>query len=106
MAWRFKVSKYKNTTPIAPKPEQWIRDLAIGSFQTYGRNITASAKFLAFNWDSSGNSISVLPLHDCGRKSKSIPLIYAHSDTVTDIDFSPFDDHLLGILFYIIKISL
>ncbi|XP_011503045.1 PREDICTED: coronin-7 isoform X2 [Ceratosolen solmsi marchali] len=96
MAWRFKASKYKNATPIVPKPEACIRDICVGSYQTYGNNIAASAAFMAFNVDHNGSSLAVLPLEDCGRKSKLMPLLHAHGDTVTDMDFSPFHDGLLA----------
>ncbi|XP_972622.1 coronin-7 isoform X2 [Tribolium castaneum] len=96
MAWRFKASKYKNAAPIVPKPENYVRDICVGSYQTYGNNISASAKFMAFNWDHAGSSLAVLPLDDSGRKSKLMPLLHAHSDTVTDLEFSPFHDGLLA----------
>ncbi|XP_025263201.1 coronin-7 isoform X2 [Camponotus floridanus] len=96
MAWRFKASKYKNATPIVPKPEACIRDISVGSYQTYGNNITASAAFMAFNVDHNGSSLAVLSLEDCGRKSKTMPLLHAHADTVTHMDFSPFHDGLLA----------
>ncbi|XP_050307808.1 coronin-7 isoform X2 [Anthonomus grandis grandis] len=96
MAWRFKASKYKNAAPIVPKPETYVRDICVGSYQTYGNNITASAKFMAFNWEHAGSSLAVLPIDDCGRKSKLMPLLHAHTDTVTDMDFSPFHDGLLA----------
>nr|CAD7430472.1 unnamed protein product [Timema monikensis] len=130
MAWRFKASKYKNAAPIVPKPESCIRDISVGSYQTYGNNIAASAAFMAFNVDHngsanyvlarqfgqpvactlarthacqsgrtltrSGSSLAVLPIDDCGRKSKTMPLLHAHTDTVTDMDFSPFHDGLLA----------
>ncbi|XP_053616196.1 coronin-7 isoform X1 [Plodia interpunctella] len=95
MAWRFKASKYKNAAPIVPKPEACIRDICVGSYQTYGNNICASAAFMAFNWEHVGSSLAVLPLDDCGRKSKTMPLLHAHSDTITDMEFSPFHDGLL-----------
>jgi coronin-7 len=96
MAWRFKASKYKNAAPIVPKPENYVRDICVGSYQTYGNNIAASAKFMAFNWDHAGSSLAVLPIDDSGRKSKLMPLLHAHSDTVTDMEFSPFHDGLLA----------
>ncbi|XP_055618573.1 coronin-7 isoform X3 [Toxorhynchites rutilus septentrionalis] len=96
MAWRFKASKYKNAAPIVPKPETCIRDICVGSYQTYGNNIAASAAFIAFNWEHAGSSLAVLPIDDCGRKSKTMPLLHAHSDTVTYLDFSPFHDGLLA----------
>lgn len=30
------------------------------------------------------------------RKSKTLPLLHAHTDTVTDLEFSPFHDGLLA----------
>lgn len=95
MAWRFKASKYKNAAPIVPKPENYVRDICVGSYQTYGNNIAASAKFMAFNWEHTGSSLAVLPLNDSGRKTKLMPLLHGHLDTVTDLDFSPFHDGLL-----------
>lgn len=96
MAWRFKASKYKNAAPIVPKPEVCVRDICVGSYQTYGNNIAASAAFMAFNWEHAGSSLAVLPLDDCGRKSKTMPLLHGHTDTVTDLGFSPFHDGLLA----------
>jgi len=59
MAWRFKASKYKNAAPIVPKPEACIRDISVGSYQTYGNNITASAAFMAFNVDHNGTFVFI-----------------------------------------------
>ncbi|XP_055910299.1 coronin-7 isoform X4 [Eupeodes corollae] len=96
MAWRFKASKYKNAAPIVPKPEACIRDICVGSYQTFGNNIAASGAFMAFNWEHTGSSLAVLPIDDCGRKSKTMPLLHGHTDTVTDLEFSPFHDGLLA----------
>ncbi len=97
MAWRFKASKYKNSAPIVPKLENQIRDLAIGSYHSHGNYIGASAAFIAFNWDVQGSNLAVLPIDAKGRQNKgSVSLIYAHSDFVTDFEFSPFDDGLLA----------
>lgn len=73
-----------------------MRDICVGSYQTYGNNIAASAAFMAFNWEHAGSTLAVLPLDDCGRKSKTMPLLHGHTDTVTDLDFSPFHDGLLA----------
>lgn len=63
MAWRFKASKYKNAAPVVPKPEACIRDICVGSYQTYGNNIAASAAFMAFNVDHNGEyPASVVPI--------------------------------------------
>lgn len=55
MSWRFKASKYKNAAPKVPKPDEWVRDLNIGSYQINGQVIKASASFMAFNVDVAGN---------------------------------------------------
>jgi len=97
MAWRFKASKFKNAAPKTPKFEHLIRDLSIGSYMSHGNCIAASAAYMAFNWDTSGSNLAVLPLDTKGRQNKtSVPLIYAHPDFVTDFQFSPFDDGLLA----------
>lgn len=97
MAWRFKASKYKNAAPFGPKPLDIIRDLSLGSYRSHGNFISASAAFMAFNWDAVGAKVAVLPLDTKGRQNKdAVPLIFAHTDFVTDIQFSPFDDGLLA----------
>ena len=97
MAWRFKASKYKNAAPLDPKLESHIRNLSIGSYHSCGNYIAASAAFVAFNWDSLGSSLAVLPLSTTGRPDKAgVPRIDAHSQLVTDFAFSPFDDGLLA----------
>lgn len=73
-----------------------VRDIVVGSYQTYGNNITASAKFMAFPFEHNGSSLAVLPIDDYGRKPKTMPLLHAHTDTVTDLEFSPFHDSLLA----------
>ncbi|XP_059078879.1 coronin-7-like isoform X1 [Tigriopus californicus] len=97
MAWRFKASKYKNAAPIVPKFENTIRDLSIGCYRSHGNFIAASAAYMAFNWDIQGSNLAVLPVDAKGRQNKAnVPLIYAHSEMVTDFKFSPFDDGLLA----------
>jgi len=96
MSWRFKASKYKNAAPKIPKPDEWLRELNIGSYQVNGQIIKASASFMAFNADVAGSNLYVIPLNETGRKPKSYPLLHAHSELVTDLDFSPFDDGLLA----------
>ena len=63
--------------------------------QVNGQVIKASASFAAFNADLAGSNLYVVSLNDTGRRSNSDPLLHAHSDLVTDLDFSPFDDGLL-----------
>lgn len=43
-----------------------------------------------------GSNLYVIPINDTGRKPKNYPLLHAHSELITDLDFSPFDDGLLA----------
>uniref|UniRef100_A0A0B7APY5 Coronin n=1 Tax=Arion vulgaris TaxID=1028688 RepID=A0A0B7APY5_9EUPU len=98
MAWRFKVSKYKNAAPKFPKKEEIITSIPVSDVtQSCGNHIKASCVYVAFNIDSAGGgNLSYLPLSTSGRQSSSLPVIHAHADFVTDLDFSPFDDYLLA----------
>ena len=60
MSWRFKASKYKNAAPKVPKPDEWVRDLNVGSYQVNGQIIKASASFMTFNADVAGCYIFLL----------------------------------------------
>lgn len=58
MAWRFKVSKYKNAAPILPKKEDWVNDIKVGAPQSCGNHVKASAAFIAFNVENRGKNVS------------------------------------------------
>ena len=59
--------------------------------------IAASARFMAVTWDTNGVNVGVLPLEATGRQDpRSVRRLRAHSDLVTDLSFSPFDDGLLA----------
>ncbi|XP_033105990.1 coronin-7-like [Anneissia japonica] len=75
----------------------WISDLNIGAFQSCGNQIKASGTLMAFNVNGgNGSNLCVLPIDFCGRSNNDLPGIKAHSDLVTDMDFSPFNDYLLA----------
>ena len=75
----------------------YVKSISNNYFRSHGNFIAASAAYMAFNWDAQGSNLAVLPLDTKGRQTKSnIPLIFAHSDFVTDFQFSPFDDGLLA----------
>ncbi|XP_061740819.1 coronin-7 isoform X3 [Nerophis ophidion] len=94
---RFKISKFKNTTPKIAKKDEWINNVRAGSFAGQGNHIKASSKLVAFNTEQAGGSIlglsSVKPAADGQWTVTNIP---CHSDLVTDLDFSPFDECLLA----------
>jgi coronin-7 len=70
--------------------------LVVGSYQNYGNNIAASGKFMAFPIEHTGSSCAAFKLDDSGRKPKTMPVIHAHTDTITDLAFSPFHDNILA----------
>lgn len=98
MAWRFKVSKYKNAAPRYPKREEWIQEVPVGMLMhSCGNHIAASCQYIAFNVDSGGGgNVGILPLETTGRIGHSMPTLNAHGDFVTDMKFSPFHDEILA----------
>lgn len=93
---RFQTSKYRNAAPKIPKKEECVTGIHVGALKSsYGNHIKASDRFMVFNVDTGGGSLGVLPLGEKGRKDHSLPLLHAHSDFITDMDFSPFDGSLL-----------
>ncbi|XP_069131157.1 coronin-7-like [Argopecten irradians] len=98
MAWRFKISKYKNAAAKFPKREEWITDLSVGNLmQSCGNHIKASGAFMAFNTISTGGgTLGILPVSTSGRLSNGLPQLQAHGEYVTDFEFSPFDDYVLA----------
>jgi len=75
------------------KHEPWVRDLSVGSYNCSSSYIKASAAFVAFNINPTGSQLGVVALDSDGT---SHSILNAHSDLVTDFDFSPFEDGLLA----------
>lgn len=97
--WKFKASKYKNAAAKIPKKEEWITDISACNLNSScGNHIEASAAYMVFNTDlSGGGTLGVLPLSAKGRfGGENLTTIQAHSDFVTDFNFSHFDDYLLA----------
>ncbi|KAM9783455.1 coronin-7-like isoform X1 [Syngnathus typhle] len=95
---RFKTSKFKNTTPKIAKKDGWINGVRGGGpFPCQGKRIRASAELVAFNTDQAGGGVlgltSAKPAADGQWR---VTHISCHSDLVTDLDFSPFDERLLA----------
>ncbi|XP_054891009.1 coronin-7-like isoform X1 [Poeciliopsis prolifica] len=93
---RFKTSKFKNTTPKVAKKEGWINIVHAGSFSCQGSHITASSKLVAFNTDQAGGGMVGLTSVSPSDGQWTVTQISCHSDLVTDMDFSPFDECLLA----------
>uniref|UniRef100_A0A0N4ZVE5 Coronin n=1 Tax=Parastrongyloides trichosuri TaxID=131310 RepID=A0A0N4ZVE5_PARTI len=94
--WKFKASKYKNTTPRIPKKEDTITDLPIGNLSATNNAIQSSGEYLSFLIDGEGGRLAVLPLNDRGRRSRGdLDVICAHQDQISDFTFLPYHDELL-----------
>ncbi|KAF1379510.1 hypothetical protein PFLUV_G00176790 [Perca fluviatilis] len=94
---RFKTSKFKNTTPKIAKKDGWINNVRAGSLSCQGSHIKASAKLVAFNTEQAGGGMLGLSSVKPGSDGEwTVTQISCHSDLVTDMDFSPFDECLLA----------
>ncbi|XP_068605649.1 coronin-7-like isoform X1 [Brachionichthys hirsutus] len=94
---RFKTSKFKNTTPKIAKKDGWINNVQAGSFSSQGSHIKASSRLVVFNTEQAGGGMLGLTSVKPGSDGQwTVSHISCHSDLVTDMDFSPFDELLLA----------
>ncbi|XP_072224151.1 coronin-7 [Leuresthes tenuis] len=94
---RFKTSKFKNTTPKIAKKDEWINNVRAGSFSCQGNHIKASSKLVAFNTEQAGGGMVGLTSVKPGSNDQwTVTQMSCHSDLLTDMDFSPFDESLLA----------
>ncbi|XP_054445493.1 coronin-7 isoform X1 [Pteronotus mesoamericanus] len=92
---RFKVSKFRHTEARLPRREAWISDIRAGTTPSCGNHIKSSCSLIAFNSDHPG-VLGIVPLESQGAERRHVTHLGCHSDLVTDLDFSPFDDFLLA----------
>ncbi|CAJ1075050.1 coronin-7-like isoform X3 [Xyrichtys novacula] len=93
---RFKTSKFKNTTPKIAKKDGWINNVRAGSYSCQGNHIKASSKLVVFNTEQAGGGMLGLSSVKPGADGQwTVTHFSCHSDLVTDMDFSPFDESLL-----------
>ncbi|XP_036348859.2 coronin-7 [Ochotona princeps] len=92
---RFKVSKFRHTEARLSRREAWICNIQAGSNPSSGNSIKSSCSLIAFNVDRPG-VVGIVPLEGQAADKKHVVHLGCHSDLVTDLDFSPFDDFLLA----------
>uniref|UniRef100_K9J373 Coronin n=1 Tax=Desmodus rotundus TaxID=9430 RepID=K9J373_DESRO len=92
---RFKVSKFRHTEARPSRRESWISDIRAGTTPSCGNHIKSSCSLIAFNSDHPG-MLGIVPLDGQGEERRHVTYLGCHSDLVTDLDFSPFDDFLLA----------
>lgn len=94
---RFRTSKFKNTTPKIVKKDEWISNIRGGSISSQGNHIKASSKLLVFSTEQAGGGMLGLSSLKPGTDGQwTVTHISCHSDMVSDMDFSPFDESLLA----------
>uniref|UniRef100_A0A673AKZ5 Coronin n=1 Tax=Sphaeramia orbicularis TaxID=375764 RepID=A0A673AKZ5_9TELE len=78
-------------------PREWINNVRGGSFSCQGNHIQASSKLVAFNTEQAGGGMVGLTSVKPGSDGQwTVTQISCHSDLVTDMGFSPFDESLLA----------
>ncbi|XP_029801866.1 coronin-7 [Suricata suricatta] len=92
---RFKVSKFRHTEARPSRREAWISNIRAGTTPSCGNHIKSSCHLIAFNSDRPG-VLGIVPLDGQGEDKRQVTHLGCHSDLVTDLDFSPFDDFLLA----------
>ncbi|XP_010352223.2 coronin-7 isoform X1 [Rhinopithecus roxellana] len=92
---RFRVSKFRHTEARPPRREAWISDIRAGTAPSCRNHIKSSCSLIAFNSDHPG-VLGIVPLQGQGEDKQRVVHLGCHSDLVTDLDFSPFDDFLLA----------
>ncbi|TNN68853.1 Coronin-7 [Liparis tanakae] len=77
--------------------QEWINNVRAGSFSCQGSRIKASSKLVAFNAEQAGGGMLGLSSVKPGSDGQwTVTQLSCHSDLVTDMDFSPFDESLLA----------
>ncbi|TWW70010.1 Coronin-7, partial [Takifugu flavidus] len=81
---------------LFPSTQEWIDNVRAGSFSCQGNHIAASSNLVAFNTDQAGGGMLGLTSVKPGSDGRwTVTHISCHSDLVSDMAFSPFDDGLL-----------
>ncbi|KAJ7306057.1 hypothetical protein JRQ81_010423 [Phrynocephalus forsythii] len=93
---RFKASKFRHAEVRVARQEAWIRGLPGGCPPAPGSHIKAGFRWIAFSTEPSG-VLCLVPLQDQEEEGgKAVSHLPCHSDPVTDVDFSPFDEQILA----------
>lgn len=90
-------SSYRHVYGTPAKKENVYDNIKISASAWDTNLVTASAKFIAVNYQSSGGgAFLVTPLDVTGKLPDLFPLCRAHTAPVLDTAWSPFDDYLVA----------
>ncbi|SGY63106.1 BQ5605_C007g04774 [Microbotryum silenes-dioicae] len=92
-----RASNYRHVYGSPAKREQTYENIKISASAWDTNLVSASAKYLAVNYQSGGGgAFLVVPLDATGKLPDLFPLCRAHSAPVLDTDWSPFNDSLVA----------
>jgi len=93
-----RVSKYRHVFGKAEKPEECIDNVVISKNAWDSNYVSCNNTFYAVLWQTAGGgAVGVIPVSTKGKlPQQGFPLITGHKAAVLDIDFNPFNDHLLA----------
>jgi len=94
----FKNSKYKHTTGKEFKREMWYSDLRVNTNSANEcTTICCGDHYLAVNWScASGATIALIGLESYGKRKLDPALLRAHSASLCDMAFCPYDGTVLA----------
>jgi len=89
-------SKFRHVFGTPAKKENMYDGIKPSRSAWDSNKVSASNKFVGVVWDASGGgAFAVLDVHKQGKLGQ-FPLVTGHSGDVLDIEFSPFNDNLVG----------
>lgn len=95
--FKIRTSKYRHVFCDQPKPEFCFQDFRLSTVTGDQQYIKASAKFFAVGMFGGGGPVVVCRNDRPGRfEDATSPYVHGHAGAVLDIDWSPFDDHMMA----------
>jgi len=97
MSKAIRASKYRHVFGTEFKKELCYDNIKLTSSAFDSNFIKVNPKFIAVAWQSAGGgSFAVIPIEKQGKLPTDFPLFNGHSASVNDIDFNPFNDHIIA----------
>lgn len=96
MAGLVRASKFRHIFCDPPRPDATFQNIRVSTVTGEQNYIKANAKFFAVGTQGGGGPVAVLSLDKPGRYDTSLPTIAGHAGPVLDMEFNPFDDHMIA----------
>ncbi|KAI9219942.1 hypothetical protein BC828DRAFT_406252 [Blastocladiella britannica] len=92
-----RASKYRHVFGTPSKRDQCFDNVRVSQSAWDTNLVKANAQYISINWNAvGGGSFAVIPVAQTGKQLDSLPLFAAHTGTVLDTDFHPFNDHVIA----------